>query len=347
MKTTCPKCKNHARSPHYIKCYNNEIINGISKKQIKFEFIQYNYLNTFNFINNKENFENHYKTHSLPDYKKLNVPWDLVFFLLEWFNIKKRTFSESALTIGQKKNKETCLKKYGTVNVLSRGTKIFEKRNKTVKDKYGVDNVFQIKEIIEQINTKEAHEKTAIGWKKWFYALSDKEKEDFFNKNIHSDKSKEKIANGQHKGYKISKPEIKLVEILSELNFTYIHQFKIKKPKETQNRYNNKIYYYDIYLPDFNLIIEMNGNYWHANPNFYKADDIVFFKFAHIKAEDIWKRDKLKHDYAKEKGHNIITIWENEIHKKTNDEIKELLIIKINQYANSKNKINQKNTISI
>jgi hypothetical protein len=56
------------------------------------------------------------------------------------------------------KIKETNLKKYGAINPLSKGTTPFEKRNRTVKEKYGVDNVFQHTDI------KQKHRKR-INWR--------------------------------------------------------------------------------------------------------------------------------------------------------------------------------------
>lgn len=56
-----------------------------------------------------------------------------------------------AADIAKQKAIETNLKKYGQVNPLSKGTVAYEKRNKTVKDKYGVNNVFQDVDIKEKI----------------------------------------------------------------------------------------------------------------------------------------------------------------------------------------------------
>ena len=37
-------------------------------------------------------------------------------------------------------------------------------------------------------------------------------------------------------------------------------------------------YELDIYLPDLRLAIEYNGDYWHANPEFYSEDEIINIK---------------------------------------------------------------------
>ena len=43
---------------------------------------------------------------------------------------------------------------------------------------------------------------------------------------------------------------------------------------------------FDIFIPKYNLLIEYNGDYWHANPTKYKAD---YFNHKKNKtAQEIW-----------------------------------------------------------
>lgn len=51
----------------------------------------------------------------------------------------------------------TNIHKYGAINPLSKGTSSYIKRNKTVKKKYGVSNVFQCTEIKEKIRKSGAY----------------------------------------------------------------------------------------------------------------------------------------------------------------------------------------------
>jgi len=75
---------------------------------------------------------------------------------LRRLNIPIRNIKQSHYMEGYKsKIEKTNLKKYGATNPLSKGTVSYEKRNKTVKEKYGVDNVFQhplVKEKIQHTN---------------------------------------------------------------------------------------------------------------------------------------------------------------------------------------------------
>lgn len=71
---------------------------------------------------------------------------------LRRLNIPVRSVKQSHYMDGYRDRIEkTNLKKYGAINPLSTGTVIFHKRNKTVKEKYGVDNIFQHRDVKEKI----------------------------------------------------------------------------------------------------------------------------------------------------------------------------------------------------
>ncbi len=82
-------------------------------------------------------------------------------------------------------------------------------------------------------------------------------------------------------------------KMLQDLNLEYIKQYKLV----------NKIY--DFYLPNNNLLIETNGDYWHGNPKFYKNLDYI-----QIEGQ---KRDMHKLELAKEMGYKILFLWEDDI----------------------------------
>jgi hypothetical protein len=76
---------------------------------------------------------------------------------LRRLNIPIRNIKQSHYMQGYKsKIEKTNLKKYGATNPLSKGTVSYEKRNKTVKEKYGVDNVFQHPLVKEKIKNSGA-----------------------------------------------------------------------------------------------------------------------------------------------------------------------------------------------
>jgi len=76
---------------------------------------------------------------------------------LKRLNIPVRNIKQSHYMNGYKvRIEKTNLKKYGAINPLSKGTVSYEKRNKTVKEKYGVDNVFQHSVVKEKIRSSGA-----------------------------------------------------------------------------------------------------------------------------------------------------------------------------------------------
>ena len=69
---------------------------------------------------------------------------------------------------------------------------------------------------------------------------------------------------------------------------------------------------FDFVVLDIKKIIEFNGDKWHANPKYYKYNDIPMNGFINKTAKEIWINDLLKNNKAINNGYEILTIWENE-----------------------------------
>lgn len=87
--------------------------------------------------------------------------------------------------------------------------------------------------------------------------------------------------------------------------------------QELSNRevimYNKEINnMYKIDFVDFTnkKIIEYNGDFWHCNPELY--NESYFNKVKQKNAKDIWEYDRIKLDYMKNKGYDILVIWEKD-----------------------------------
>ena len=86
---------------------------------------------------------------------------------------------------------------------------------------------------------------------------------------------------------------------------------------EIKLKYNGeKEYLVNKYSFDFrykNILIEINGAYWHCNPKLYKPFEFnkVVGKYAH----EIWKKDKSKKKVAEDKGYLVYIIWEYDYRK--------------------------------
>lgn len=115
---------------------------------------------------------------------------------------------------------------------------------------------------------------------------------------------KQRIANGELKSYNRSKAEDEIIETLCGLNIkcepNYIIESKV----------------FDIYIPQYNLLIEYNGDYWHCNPNKYKSDYIN--KKKSMSAEEIWEYNKRKLYLAEKNDYTCEVIWESDYKKNKN-----------------------------
>lgn len=117
-----------------------------------------------------------------------------------------------------------------------------------------------------------------------------------------------KIIN-QHPAYikkfKFSEEELKLQNIIDSIfsNYEIIRNSrKVIPPKEI-----------DFYIPELNLGIEYNGDYWHSN-------EVI--KFNHNISGEKYHRNKF--NLCKEKGINLLFVWSEDL-KNNEDEIINLL----------------------
>ena len=62
----------------------------------------------------------------------------------------------------------------------------------------------------------------------------------------------------------------------------------------------------DIYLPELKIGFEFDGTFWHADPRFYKPDDLI----KEQTAKQIWEKDEAKNKLAESIGIKLIRIKE-------------------------------------
>lgn len=106
---------------------------------------------------------------------------------------------------------------------------------------------------------------------------------------------------------KPTKIEIKMERFLVNENIEFIKNYKIG------------IFLVDFYLPKHNLIIECDGDYWHANPNFIKGKELTTPQLQNI------ERDKRKNKELKKRKIRFLRFWEHDIN---NDFDKVISLIK-------------------
>jgi very-short-patch-repair endonuclease len=84
-----------------------------------------------------------------------------------------------------------------------------------------------------------------------------------------------------------------------------------------------KNWVFDFYLPEINLVIECQGDYWHANPNIFDHNNLSEMQMKNI------ERDERKRKYLAENNINHLFFWENEIIKNI-ELVKEIILPYIN-----------------
>lgn len=89
-----------------------------------------------------------------------------------------------------------------------------------------------------------------------------------------------------------------------------IYDLLVENKIECENEHPLKYHSIDIYLKDYNLMIEIMGDYWHGIPLKYQYDELNKQQLKSV------KQDKSKHTYTK-KYHNIeiLYLWERDINK--------------------------------
>lgn len=218
-----------------------------------------------------------------------------------------------------KRTAKTCMEKYGCKHHLY-SDEIRDKIKQTVNDKYGVDNVRKVPEIIEKIQskldtqrdeTKEKVKQTCLER----YGVDNVRKAPEIIEKMKTTK----IENGTVTHISKSSQEFfwKVYNLLSEhiKPNVYFHELNKEFGKMGKDQY----YCYDFVITgNINICIEYNGDYWHGNPKIYSAKDKLY---SGLLAEDIWDRDKTKLNLIKSLGFNTYIIWESDITDQTPQDI--------------------------
>jgi G:T-mismatch repair DNA endonuclease (very short patch repair protein) len=116
--------------------------------------------------------------------------------------------------------------------------------------------------------------------------------------NPHTPETIEKIFSKKP----MNKLEKYVSDILEENNIPYQYQFFLKTKDGVCKSY-------DFRIKNTNILIEIDGDYWHGGPSLDKH----FFKLDEVKNNDIQK-DQM----AEEQGYKLIRIWESNIYNEPN-----------------------------
>jgi G:T-mismatch repair DNA endonuclease (very short patch repair protein) len=158
------------------------------------------------------------------------------------------------------------------------------------------------------------------------------EKDKIINKKVQSRLQNDKILNRKYVPWNKGKTGIYSKETIEKIRTATINQMKNGKIKKTKiekilEKYfiDNNIKYtysfifknrqYDFLLNDYNIVIEVRGDYWHANPKFWDIDNNDNSKKKLYESQKMKiKDDIIKKNIIDNSIYNFIAIWEYDIH---------------------------------
>lgn len=346
----CFICKskiNKQDGNHLYRCANK---NGVDmpKKELKFLNIKYN-------TSQDILFEKLYELYITLEFSILEISEHYrvtttdSIFLLDYFNITRRNIKSANSTKRRSESfKETCLEKYGVDNP-SKCIDIQHKKEETFLKNYGVSNIFSVKGMrdtfhnimLAKYGTGSLTNKNGYNHSNWWDSLdiTDKEKRllklhlgwtKFWNnlstteQNEIIKRRKDTLIYNMENGITtpfatVSNLETRINKVLQNNAISFIWQKWINRRS------------YDFHILDSNIILEINGDYWHANPNLYEETSLIQYPGIKKYAKEVWDSDKLKKELAESYGYKVLYIWESDINKLDDEQLSVLVMGMINE----------------
>lgn len=214
---------------------------------------------------------------------------------LEEYKIKIRNCKEAGQSnLVKAKRKDSTIKKYGTKNVLSNGSKVRETMEKNLIEKYGVDTVFKLDSIQGQCRISTIEKYGGLG------SASDS----ILTKMKKTCMKNNGVEYGIHCIPRITKPHKIILDILDTNHIEYEVEKKLLDGKYRADILINK------------KIIEINGDFFHANPDKYNPNDILNIFGTKLYAAEIWEQDRKRNEMLESNNYEVLVLWEYEINNK-------------------------------
>jgi len=175
---------------------------------------------------------------------------------------------------------------------------------KTRKEKFASGEYDHIKEAIKE-RSKDPNFGNKIS--KRMKGIPKPKPEGFGVGRKHSQETKNKMRDIQNKKWETGDIG-KKKQYSSKLENTFKNILELLDIKFTEKLYAKEIKaFYDFYIPEKNLVIEVDGDFWHCNPKSKHS----LPKYESQKKNLI--RDKEKEQWLKDNGYKLLRFWENDI----------------------------------
>ena len=178
-------------------------------------------------------------------------------------------------------------------------------RNKIIKlmKEYGIT----LRKNYEYINSLKGKNHPLYGktWEEIYGVEGAKERRRFFSKFSRKNIIK-RIENKEFPFFN-TKIELILENEMKKRNIKFTKQFNV----------NNK-FVCDFAIPSSKLIIECDGDYWHANPAIYNKNKLYKSQIKNL------QRDKFKDKYLRKAGWNVVRFYETDIKNRLQECIQQI-----------------------
>lgn len=246
--------------------------------------------------------------------------------------------------VRQKGNK-TILKRYGCQNV-SQNQSIKEKKRVTTRRNYSVDHHFQaqsVKHSIKQTNLdkygcENPSQNEGVKRKKVQSMINHYGSQNY----LKTQQGKQKVRNTCLDRYGVecvlqssdirkriestnlskygSKYPVNKLNHRSKLE-QFVQTILIEQGIQYQSQYDINRYSFDFKVG--NILIQVNGDYWHANPQIYQAQQYVKYPRGQPKmAKQVWEKDQIKKRLAQSSGYKVVYLWQKTINSMDRQDFK-------------------------
>lgn len=253
-------------------------------------------------------------------------------------SIKRACNSEQS----KKLRRETNLKRYGVPHNFCKNSESRKKWEARLFNEEGITNVFQresVKQkIIQTVIEKYGENGAAYNRGKantleyWVNKLGEKLGTERYKKICFEKGKSNRIEYyiekyGEEQGRKIFEERIKRISCSCESISSLSHRVEkilvknsIKFESEFPLSNNGTTRFYDFKIGSY--LLELNGDYWHANPNIYKESDIIHYPNGlFLKAKQVWDKDIFKKQLGELYFYNVVYIWESDMNKMSDKQL--------------------------
>jgi G:T-mismatch repair DNA endonuclease (very short patch repair protein) len=257
---------------HYICSHNIKL----SNEDVYIEFFNYNYPNFINNIINECNLEKK-SVNVLLKEKYFNIGEGTINHLQRILKNKINVTTNDIQKLRTIKRQDTCIKKYGSIysNEFNNNIGSF------------IDLNLASKASLIARNNPDTKTK----------------RRNYINSEIFKEKRKKRLI--EKYGTLIIKQS---ATSKWHLNIRKIFEANGIITKQEENIVGS--YITDEFDENKNVCIELNGDFWHCNPNIFNSN--YYHPIIKMTANEIWNKDNKKYEEYKKMGYDVFVIWESD-----------------------------------